>query len=122
MKASDIKKEQDYKSMIMARIESMPEDSDELRRLNEVIDALALGCVLAKPRNFGGKLRDRNFFICLARTVVAGDLYAILRAVETYETKTVIRNRMWYIMGCFVQRPYIAKKYTAGAGPAKKVI
>lgn len=122
MKASDIKKEQDYKEMIKARIEDMPEDADELRRLNEVIDALALGCVLAKPRNFGGKMRDRNFFIALARTVLAGDLYAVLRAVETYETKVVIRNRVWYIMGCFVQRPYIAKKYTSGTAPAKKII
>lgn len=68
-----------------------------LRRIDEVIEALALGCTLARPRMFRGHLMEAKDFRRIADKIDGNIMAVAVDALQKNE-KTV-KNRIWYILG-----------------------
>lgn len=68
-----------------------------LRRIDEVVEALALGCTLARPRMFRGHLMEAKDFRRIADKIDGNIMAVAVDALQKNE-KTV-KNRIWYILG-----------------------
>ena len=68
-----------------------------LRRIDEVIEALALGCTLARPRQFGTRYMEAKDFRRIADKI-DGNIVAVAVDALKKNEKTV-KNRVWYILG-----------------------
>lgn len=68
-----------------------------LRRIDEVIEALALGCTLARPRVFSGHYMEAKDFRRIADKI-DGNIVAVAVDALKKNEKTV-KNRVWYILG-----------------------
>lgn len=67
------------------------------RRIDEVIEALALGCTLARPRVFRGRYMEAKDFRRIADKLDGNIMAVAVDALQKNE-KTV-KNRIWYILG-----------------------
>lgn len=67
------------------------------RRIDEVIEALALGCTLARPRMFRGRYMEAKDFRRIADKMDGNIMAVAVDALQKNE-KTV-KNRLWYILG-----------------------
>lgn len=68
-----------------------------LRRIDEVIEALALGCTLARPRQFGTRYMEAKDFRRIADKI-DGNIVAVAVDALKKNEKTV-KNRVWYVLG-----------------------
>lgn len=68
-----------------------------LRRIDEVVEALALGCTLARPRMFRGRYMEAKDFRRIADKLDGNIMAVAVDALQKNE-KTV-KNRIWYILG-----------------------
>ena len=68
-----------------------------LRRIDEVVEALALGCTLARPRMFRGRYMEAKDFRRIADKLDSNIMAVAVDALQKNE-KTV-KNRIWYILG-----------------------
>lgn len=68
-----------------------------LRRIDEVVEALALGCTLARPRMFRSHLMEAKDFRRIAGKIDGNIMAVAVDALQKNE-KTV-KNRIWYILG-----------------------
>ncbi len=77
-------------------------DNVERSHIEEVINAVALGCCLQKPRMFGKEKMTSEEFREVAR-VAPFEMFCIPVQAMAREKKKgrEIRNRIWYIMGIF---------------------
>lgn len=77
-------------------------DNVELNHIEEVINAVALGCCLQKPRMFGKEQMTSEDFREVARSA-SFETFCIPVQAMARELKKgrKIRNRIWYIMGIF---------------------
>lgn len=77
-------------------------DNIELNHIEEVINAIALGCCLQKPRTFGNEIMTSEDFREIAR-VAPFEMFCIPVQAMAREQKKgrTIKNRIWYIMGIF---------------------
>ncbi len=88
-----------YKDIIKKAIKDEPISMDSITqaRVEEVIDALALGCTLQKPRRMGSNYMAAESFRRIAHNIdgtqVAIACNALLRAGDN------VKNRCWYILG-----------------------
>ncbi len=69
-------------------------------KINEVIEALALGCVMSKPREFAGKSVTSADFQKIARAV---DMEKIAVVVNALASAKSVKNRVFYILGTFIR-------------------
>ena len=75
-------------------------DNVELNHIEEVINAVALGCCLQKPRMFGKEQMTSEDFREVARSAPFETFCIPVQAMARELKKgRAIRNRIWYIMG-----------------------
>ena len=72
-----------------------------LRRIDEVIEALALGCTLARPRQFGTRYMEAKDFRRIADKI-DGNIVAVRRGVPKKKGKTV-EKRGWDLFRLFLR-------------------
>lgn len=77
-------------------------DNIELSHIEEIINAVALGCCLQKPRTFGKEIKTSEDFREVAR-VAPFEMFCIPVQAMAREQKKgrKIKNRIWYILGIF---------------------
>lgn len=87
-----------YADRIKLRLAADLRDLDvvQMGLVNEVTDALALGCTLAKPRRFDGELMSAQDFRQIADTLTFEGLAV---AVQALTNNRGIHNRLWYALG-----------------------
>lgn len=68
-----------------------------LRRIDEVVEALALGCTLARPRMFRGHLMEAKDFRRIADKIDGNIMAVAVDALQKNEKS--VKNRIWYILG-----------------------
>ena len=68
-----------------------------LRRIDEVIEALALGCTLARPRQFGTRYMEAKDFRRIADKIDGNIVAVAVDALKKNEKS--VKNRVWYILG-----------------------
>ncbi len=66
-------------------------------RVDEVIDALALGCTLAKPRRFGMNIVTAEDFRSIARKF--DSTICAVACDALYDNEANVRNRKFYLLG-----------------------
>lgn len=66
-------------------------------QVDEVIDALALGCTLARPRRFGNNLITAEDFRSIARKF--NSTICAVACDALYDNKNTVRNRTFYVLG-----------------------
>ncbi len=66
-------------------------------RINEVEDALAIGCMLARPRRFGIKEMSADDFQRIANKFDETICAVVVEAL--YKNGAKIKNRVFYILG-----------------------
>lgn len=88
-------REQYYKSLPDGQIKAFAPPA--LRRMDEVIEALALGCTLSRPRVFRGRYMEAKDFRRIADKLDGNIMAVAVDALKKNE-KTV-KNRVWYILG-----------------------
>lgn len=67
------------------------------KRIDEVIEALALGCTLARPRAFRGRYMEAKDFRRIAEKMDGNIMAVAVDALQKNEAK--VKNRLWYILG-----------------------
>lgn len=93
-----------WKTLIRERLmgELLELDNIEQCHIEEVINAIALGCCLQKPRTFGKEMMTSEDFRELARVATFETICIPAQALAREKEKgREIRNRIWYIMGVF---------------------
>ena len=78
-------------------------DDVECRHVQEVINAIAMGCCLQRPRVFQGTAVSAEFFRKAAQVVSIDVLCVAVDALESAEKKSHVHNRMWYLLGTIVR-------------------
>lgn len=91
-----------YRDMIEKRFATKIESLDDVEKLliGEAINALTLGCCLQKPRIFAGKEVAAEDFRKIAKTTPYETLCVAVQALSKAKN---VHNRLWYLMGVFVQ-------------------
>ncbi|MEG1663260.1 MAG: hypothetical protein RR338_04670 [Clostridia bacterium] len=91
-----------FYNRICAKLSTEQLSSDEATQcaIDEAVHALALGCVLRRPRQFGADTMSAQDFIFIADNINAGRIMFVVRTVAN--NKSYINNRAWYILGLFV--------------------
>lgn len=66
-------------------------------RISEVIEVLALGCTLQRPRTFRGQQMTADDFIKIAKHITLSKIAVAVNSM--IKNSATIQNRTWYIMG-----------------------
>ena len=67
------------------------------QRIDEVIEALALGCTLVRPRMFRGRYMEAKDFRRIADKIDGNIMAVAVDALQKNEKS--VKNRIWYILG-----------------------
>ena len=79
------------------RNEPCSPDAVTQARIDEVVQALALGCTLRKPRMFRNRLMTAGDFQRIAGKITMTQVCVVVDALIKH--KNNISNRTWYILG-----------------------
>ncbi len=91
-----------YTEQIRLKIKDQPCSSDPVTQahVNEVVQALALGCSLQRPRRFRGKYMTADDFRRIADHISLNEIAVAVNAMVAKKKKgETIDNPTWYILG-----------------------
>ncbi len=67
------------------------------KAVHEVVDALAIGCTITRPRTFGGKEMTAKEFQAIA--AVFDETKCSIAVDALHRNKDYVKSRCWYILG-----------------------
>lgn len=91
-----------YAERIRERIKDEPCSDDPITqaKVNEVIQALALGCSLQRPRRFRGRYMTADDFRRIADKISLNEIAVAVNAIIEKDRKgEKVENPIWYILG-----------------------